>query len=244
MRYLITFSYDGSCFFGYQSQKNKRTVQQDIEDALTKINSNNKVKIYASGRTDSGVHAVNQKAHFDFKEMNSQKLLCSLNKILNDDIYIKNIEVVNDDFHARFNVLKKEYIYKINMGEYDPCMRNYILQLNKILNSEKIKKACNYLIGEHNFKSFTKVDLDNKKDDFIRTIYNIEVIKEKNELTLKFLGSGFMRYMVRNIVGVLIDVGLEKIDEKRVLEILNSHNRRMATTTAPACGLYLNEVYY
>lgn len=244
MRYLITFSYDGSSFFGYQIQKNKRTVQHEIEDALTKINSNKPVKIHASGRTDSGVHAINQKAHFDFKEMEPEKITNSLNKLLSDDIYIKNTKVVNSDFHARFDVMKKEYIYKINMSEYNPCMRNYILQLNKKLNVEKIKKASNYLIGEHNFKSFTKANVDNKRENFIRIIYNIEVVKNKDELILKFLGSGFMRYMVRNIVGVLIDIGLEKIDEKEMLHILNSKDRKAALATAPSCGLYLSEVYY
>lgn len=244
MRYLMTFAYDGSNFFGYQIQKNKRTVQNEIEKALYKINGNKVVKIHASGRTDSGVHAINQKAHFDFKDCDVNKLKNSLNKILSDDIYIKKIEVVNDNFHARFNVVKKEYIYKINVGQYNPCMRNYVLQLNKELNIDQMQNASSFLIGEHNFKSFTKANLENDKEDFIRTIYKIDIKKTKDEVVIKFVGSGFMRYMVRNIVGVLLDVGLEKMNYKCVLDILNSLNRQKASITASAVGLYLNQIYY
>lgn len=244
MRYLMTFSYDGSCFYGYQIQKNKRTVQAEIEKTLTKINGNNLVKINASGRTDSGVHALNQKAHFDFKKINTEKLKNSLNKLLPDDIYIKKIISVDDNFHARFNVIKKEYIYKINIGEYNPCMRNYVYQLNKKLDIDSMKNACQYLIGQHNFKSFTKANLENKNEDFIRTIYDIKITKKKDEITISFLGSGFMRYMVRNIVGVLIDIGLNKIEYQKIKTILDLKNRCEASVTAKACGLYLNDVYY
>ena len=130
MRYLITFSYDGTNFYGYQKQINKRTVQGEIERVLSKIN-NEKIVISASGRTDAKVHAINQKAHFDLKKKFDQdKLINSMNKLLPKDIYIKRIEAVPDNFHARFNVKKKTYIYKINTGVYDPLTRNYIFQYN------------------------------------------------------------------------------------------------------------------
>ncbi len=128
MRYLMTFSYDGTNFYGYQKQKNKRTVQDEIENVLSKINDK-KISISASGRTDAGVHAINQKAHFDSSnEYDTDRLKHSMNKMLPDDIYIKNIKLVNDDFHARFNVTRKKYVYKINVGEYNPLDRNYIYQ--------------------------------------------------------------------------------------------------------------------
>ena len=145
MRYLITFSYDGSNFYGYQIQNNERTVQGEIEKVLTKINGNKKITISASGRTDRGVHAINQKAHFDC-ELDGNKIFNSMNKMLPKDIYIKKIEKVDNDFHARFSVQKKEYIYIINMGEYDPLMRNYQYQYNKKLDVDKMKLASNYLI--------------------------------------------------------------------------------------------------
>lgn len=243
MRYLMTFSYDGSNFYGYQTQNSKRTIQNEIEKQLTKINGNNKVHIYASGRTDRGVHAYNQKAHFDMPLVNVEKIKNSLNKLLPEDIYIKYIESVSNDFHARFNVVKKEYIYKINLGKYDPLMRNYIYQLNEPLNVELLKEATTYLVGEHNFKSFTKT-AENDLEDYIRTIYDIEINLNQNILEIKFIGSGFMRYMIRNMVGTLLEVGKAKIEPKKVLEILNSKDRTKALKTAPACGLYLNQVYY
>ena len=133
MKYLITFSYDGSKYFGYQKQPNKPTVQQEIENVLTQLNSNKPVIISASGRTDSGVHALNQKAHFVLdKEYDESKLQYSMNKMLSTSIYIKNVEKKEDNFHARFDVKKKKYTYKINVGEYNPLEYNYIFQNNYI----------------------------------------------------------------------------------------------------------------
>ena len=132
MKYLMTFSYDGSLYEGYQIQGNKKTIQKTIQTELTKINSNEQVNISASGRTDKGVHAYNQKAHFVLdKDLEPSILKNSLNKLLQNDIYIKNIEHVDNDFHARYDVIKKEYIYKINLGEYNPIESNYIFQYNK-----------------------------------------------------------------------------------------------------------------
>ena len=242
MRYLMTISYDGSNFYGYQVQNNKRTIQGEIEKCLTKINGNKKVKIVGSGRTDRGVHAMGQRAHFDFKEMDIIKLKNSLNKLLPEDIYIKQIETVADDFHARFNVTKKEYIYIINMGEYNPLKNKYEFQLNKKLNISKMKEAAKYLIGEHNFKSFTKTD--EEKDDYVRTIFTIDFVLNNDLLTISFIGTGFLRYMVRNIVGLLVEVGLEKVEPNATLDILNSCDRTKAFKTFSPNGLYLNKVYY
>ena len=242
MRYLMTFSYDGSNYYGYQVQNNKVTVQGEIEACLTKINGNNKVKIVGSGRTDRGVHAYNQKAHFDYKEIDTNKLRNSLNKLLPDDIYIKTLEKVSDDFHARFDIKKKEYIYKINMGEYNPIEKDYVYQFNKQLNIDKMKEASRYLLGEHNFKSFTKTD--EEKDDYVRTIYDIEYIVKDDTLTIKFVGSGFLRYMIRNIVGLLVEVGQEKVNPDVAKTILDSQDRTKAFKTFSPNGLYLNQVYY
>ena len=243
MKYLMTFAYDGTFYEGYQVQGMKKTVQKAIEDCLYKINSNQPVKISASGRTDKGVHANNQKAHFILKkEIEENKLKNSLNKLLSNDIYIKKIEKVSPDFHARFDVVKKEYIYKINLGEYNPIQAHYLFQYNKPLNIEAIKKASSYLIGEHNFKAFTKVD--EEKESYIRTIYDIKINYEKDILTFTFIGNGFLRYMVRNIVGTLVNVGEGKINSNDLNDILRSEDRKKAGLKAPACGLYLNNVYY
>ena len=242
MRYLITFSYDGTNYNGYQKQLNKNTIQDKIESALNKITSN-RIIIHASGRTDSKVHALNQKAHFDLdKEYDLYKLKKSINSLIPEDIHISKIEVVDNDFHARFNVKEKEYIYKLNIGEYNPIDRNYVYQYNKELDLDKMIEASKYLLGEHNFKSFTKTD--DSKEDYIRNIYKINIIKKDNIITFDFIGNGFLRYMIRNIVGTLIEVGENKIDPIKVKEILDSQNRKNAGKTAHPEGLYLYNVKY
>ena len=243
MRYLMTFSYDGTNYNGYQKQPNLLTIQSTIEEVLTKINSNNKVTIHASGRTDSGVHAINQKAHFDLeKKVEVDKLKHSLNSLLPKDIYVKDIKEVNSDFHARFNVVKKEYIYKINIGEYNPIEVNYVLQYNQNLDINKMKQALKLLEGEHDFSSFTKIQ--DEKESYVRTIYKTELILEKNIITIKFIGNGFLRYMVRNMVGLLIEVGENKKEVNEVLRLFELKDRKEAGITASPNGLYLNNVYY
>ena len=129
MRYFITFSYDGTAFNGYQKQPRVRTVQGELEKALKQINDNKEVSVSATGRTDAGVHALNQKAHFDLeKEFDIDKLKQGLNSLLPEDIYVKKVEKVPDNFHARFDAIGKEYVYIINMGEYNPLERHYVYQ--------------------------------------------------------------------------------------------------------------------
>lgn len=246
MRYLITFSYDGSKYKGYQKQPRLKTIQSEIEKALKSINSNKEVSIHASGRTDALVHALNQRAHFDLeKEISCEKLQKSLNGLLSDYIYIKKVEQVQDSFHARFNVRAKEYVYKINMGEYDPIERDYVYQYNKRLDLVEMERALKYLEGTHDFKSFSKAD--EEKEDFVRTIVQtnlIRNIKNVNKFTISFVGTGFLRYQVRNMVGLLIEIGEGKRKSEDVLSILDAKDRRKAGITAPPEGLYLKDVYY
>ena len=246
MRYLITFSYDGSSFFGYQKQPKMRTIQGELEKILKEINANKKVEVYASGRTDAGVHALNQKAHFDLDiEITSDKLLKAMNSLLPEDIYIKKVERVSDNFHARFNAIGKEYVYLINLGEYDPIERNYVYQYNKKLDVVEMERALKYLEGTHNFKSFTKTD--EEKDDYVRTLSQTNLIrdtKDVNKITLVFVGTGFLRYMVRNMVGTLIEVGEGKRKSEEIITILNNQDRTSAGKTANPEGLYLKNVFY
>lgn len=243
MRFHITFSYDGSKFFGYQKQPRKRTVQSELEKALKIINDNKKVNVSASGRTDAGVHAINQSAHFDLGiKITSIKLNRALNSLLPDDIYVKNVEQVSDDFHARFDVKKKEYIYIINTLEYNPIEKDYVYQYNEKLNIKKMKKALNKLKGEHDFKAFVKADKE--KEDYIRTILKTKIKYKNGKIIISITGTGFMRYMVRNIVGTIIEIGSLKYNEDYILDILNSKERKKAGKCAPACGLYLKDVYY
>ena len=243
MRYLMTFSYDGSKYNGYQKQPNKRTIQSEIEKALTTINNNCFVSISASGRTDALVHAINQKAHFDLNiNITCDKLKKAINSLIPKDIYVKKIETVSDSFHARYNVLSKQYIYKINIGEYNPIEKDYVLQLCHDLNITEIKKALKYLEGTHNFKSFVKANPD--ITDYTRTIIETDIKQENNILIISFLGTGFLRYMVRNMVGLLIEIGLGKRKSEDVITILNKEDRTSSGITALPNGLYLKDVFY
>ena len=242
----MTFSYDGTNFHGYQKQPRKRTIQKEIEDVLKQINDGKNVSIYSSGRTDAGVHALNQRAHFNMDiKISSDRLLKGMNSLLPDDIYVKNIDMVEDDFHARFSAIGKEYIYKINMGEYNPIERNYVYQICKKLDVVSMERGLKYLEGTHNFKSFVKTD--EEITDYVRTISQVSLVrdsKDVNKIVITFVGTGFLRYMVRNMVGLLIDIGEGKRKPEDVIEILKHENRRVAGKTAPSCGLYLRNVFY
>ena len=246
MRYLVTFAYDGSRYKGYQKQPRVKTIQGEIEKVLKTINNNEKVDISASGRTDAGVHALNQKAHFDMTiDIEPNKLKMGMNSLLPKDIYIKGVAIVKDTFHARFNVKAKEYIYKINMGEYDPIEKDYIYQHSRKLDVVEMERALKYLEGTHDFKSFSKTD--EEKDDFVRTIVQTNLIrdlKNVNKITISFLGTGFLRYMVRNIVGTLIEIGEGKYKSEAMINIIAAKNRKEAGVTANPEGLYLKDVFY
>ncbi len=246
MKYFMTFAYDGTNFSGYQKQPKLRTVQKEVEDAIKEINGGKVVMVHASGRTDAGVHALNQKAHFELdKKMDPDKLRRGINSLLPDDIYVKKIEEVTDDFHARYSAIAKEYIYKINMGEYNPIERNYVFQYNHRLDISEMERALKYLEGEHNFKSFTKTN--DEITDYVRKSSNTSIVRDEkdiNKITITFVGDGFMRYMVRNMVGLLIEIGEGKRKSEDIIEILKHENRTFAGKTAPSCGLYLKNVFY
>ncbi len=246
MKYFMTFAYDGSQYKGYQKQARVKTIQGEMEKNLKKINNNEAVSLYASGRTDARVHALNQKAHFDMGiDITCEKLTEGLNSLLPDDIYIKNIIEVKDNFHARFDAKAKEYLYKINMGEYDPIERKYVYQYNQRLDVVEMERALKYLEGEHNFKSFSKTD--EEKDDYVRTIVQTNLIrdlKNVNKITISFVGTGFLRYMVRNMVGTLIEIGEGKRKSEDIIHILKAEDRRRAGKTAEPEGLYLKDVFY
>ena len=246
MRYFITFSYDGTAFNGYQKQPRVRTVQGELEKALKQINDNKEVSVSATGRTDAGVHALNQKAHFDLeKEFDIDKLKQGLNSLLPEDIYVKKVEKVPDNFHARFDAIGKEYVYIINMGEYNPLERHYVYLHCKKLDVIEMERALKYFEGTHNYKSFTKTD--EEKDDYVRTISQTSLVRDSkdiNKIYLTFVGTGFLRYMVRNIVGLLIEVGEGKRKSEEVISILKAEDRTKAGKTANPEGLYLKNVFY
>lgn len=244
MRFLITLSYDGTNYSGYQTQPNKKTIQEEIEKALTSINNNQKTTFTSSGRTDRGVHARMQCGHTDINiDITEYKLKRALNSKLPPDIHIISAEKVKEDFHARYDVVEKSYEYYINLGEYNPIERNYIFQYNYKLNIEKMKEGLKFLLGEHDFRAFVTENKDKENCVRIITEAKIDILPE-NKIKITFTGTGFLRYQVRNMVGLLINIGQEKQSPEFVEIYLNGKDRSNYGKTAPAEGLYLTNVKY
>ena len=240
MRYLINLSYDGSKYYGYQTQKKEVTVEGQLEKLLSKILNEN-INTVASSRTDKGVHALNQYCHFDTnKVIDPKKLTHSLNSLLDGSIYIKKITKVDNDFHARYDVKNKEYIYKINMGEYNPIEKDYVLQYNKSIKRELLDNFVKYMSGKHNFRSFTS---DKDKDNYERDV-TIDYKISNKVLYLRFYSTGFLRYMIRNIVGLLLEINDGKKSLEDIKFIFDSKSRCSLGVIAEPCGLYLNKVEY
>ena len=243
MRYLITFSYDGSNFNGYQRQDGYRTIQEEMEKALKYINNDCDTLITSSGRTDKGVHALCQTCHADISvKITPYKLKRAMNSNLPSDIHVINTEIVNNDFHARYMVKEKEYKYYLNMGEYNPIDRNYIFQYEKKLDILKMRDAIKFFLGTHSFKSFTpSKDIRN---NYIRTINYVDISLDNDIVCFTFRGNGFIKYQIRNMVGYLIKVGEGKMVGSDIPNILKNEDRRCASITAHSEGLYLTDVKY
>ena len=242
MRFLITFSYDGTNFHGFESQKKYRTIEEEINKVLTYIN-NKKTKIIASGRTDKGVHAINQTGHVDIDvDITEYKLKRAMNSLLPNDIHVNMTQIVDKNFHARFMVKEKKYEYKLNMGEYDPINRNSIYQFNKKLDINLMKESIKDFIGEHDFQSFTPSK--DKRENYVREIYDAYINVQDDIVTFTFIGNGFIKYQIRNMVGLLIQIGLGKKNPNCILEILEKKDRSQGFRTAHPEGLYLVSVKY
>ena len=242
MRYLIRFSYDGTNYNGFQKQKKyKNTIQGKIEEALKYINDGKDTKLTASGRTDKGVHALDQCAHVDINvNITPYKLKRALNSLLEADIHITSVEEVDNEFHARYMVKNKTYMYIINTGEYNPINRNNSYQLCKKLDIKKMNKAIKDFIGKHDFSSFCSNE--DKKEDCIKEIYDAYIKEDGDLIYIYFTGNGFLKYMVRTMVGYLIEIGLGKRDND--IKDRFKLKRREKIRTANPEGLYLYKVNY
>ena len=243
MRFLIKFSYDGTNYSGFQAQKGLDTIEKRINEALTKINNGKKTSITATGRTDKGVHALSQYGTADISvNITEKKLKKAMNSNLPEDIHVIETKIVEDDFHARYNVKEKTYKYILNQGEYNPLERNYVFQYNYDLDVKSMKEAIKYFLGKHDFRAFVT---DNKeKDNCIREITKVDIKEEDKKIIFTFTGDGFLRYQIRNMVGILIRVGENKLPPEKIKEILESKDRTKSGKTAPAEGLYLVDVKY
>ena len=241
MRYLIKFSYDGTDFCGYQRQPGKRCVEDYIIKAVQSINNGKETKVTSSSRTDAKVHALCQEASFVLDvEITPYKLKCAINSLTPDDIHVFDAQEVDEEFHPRYMVKEKTYLYIINMGEYEPTNRNYELQFGKELDVSKMKEAIKHFEGEHDFKNF--VSDEAVKDNYVRNIYSTEIVEKDNKLYIRFTGNGFMKYQVRNMVGTLIKIGLNKLDIDIIDKIFVDEAYKKYVYTAKPEGLYLENI--
>jgi tRNA pseudouridine38-40 synthase len=246
-RIKLLIEYDGTDYVGWQRQKSGRSIQQEIEECLNKMFKQN-IRIYVSGRTDSGVHALGQVAHFDLKEqkIKTEKIFLALNDFLKKSenrITILESTDVKDSFHSRFSVKKKTYLYKIlNRKTSSHLLANRTWFIPIKLDVKRMVISSKILIGKYDFNSFRSADCQAKKT--IRSIENILIKKNNNNIDIRVSGKSFMHNQVRIIVGTLVNVGKGKWNENKIIEILRSKDRRNAGPTAPPCGLYLEKIFY
>jgi len=242
--FKLIVEYDGAAYCGWQRQKNGVSIQQILDEAIALIVCE-KVTLIGSGRTDAGVHAINQVANFKSSTLlPAEKIFRGVNSVLPQDIVVKSLEEVSVDFHAQRDVQSKIYVYRIcNKGLRPVLGRNYFWFIRFPLNLEMMKKAAQYLIGTYDFSCFCATGTDVK--DRVRTIIGIDIQAGADgliEITVE--ARGFLKYMVRNIVGTLVEVARSKRKPSDMKEIIASRNRNIAGVTAPACGLFLKEVKY
>ena len=242
--FKITIEYDGTRYHGWQRQKKDRTIQEEIEKAVLTI-TDQKVSLTGSGRTDAGVHAYAQVANFKCEtHLGSQDLFGGLNSLTADDIVIRGCEEVAASFHARYDVKSKTYVYKI-LNRPNPAAigRQYAWHIRKKMNLEALRAASAHLIGSHDFKAFEGAG--SPRAHTTRSVFKASLAEEQDGyLAFEIEADGFLRFMVRNIVGTLVDVGLGKISPADFKGILESKDRDRAGATAPAHGLFLKNVTY
>ncbi|MDH4199876.1 MAG: tRNA pseudouridine(38-40) synthase TruA [Spirochaetia bacterium] len=251
MKIALTIHYDGSAFSGFQRQTGERTVQGAYEKAL-EIYFRNPVQIHCAGRTDRGVHACGQVIHFEinekdffFRTHDLEKMIYNLNGLLPADTSIVFGGFVQDDFHARFSCIGREYIYSIVSSRYRmPLYRKQYLWINYPVDLKKIREASEHLIGEHDFASFTKNIYKTQLEKTVRRIDRIKVIEKPPFLYFYYDGSGFLHNMIRIITGTLLMVGKGNLTPENVQSILHSQSRMHPGKTLPAFPLVLVNARY
>lgn len=242
-RLVAVISYDGSSFKGYQIQPDSFTIQGEIEKVLKQVLQKD-VKIYASGRTDRGVHALGQIIHFDVDDnVNTFKLLASVNALLPPSIRFLNIYETSTNFHSRYGAIRKHYRYIIcNDNVLLPFEKNHCLLVKDYVNEVQINKILDVFIGKHNFRNFTSKEED--EDNYLRTIQKITVKRVDNHIYIDFYGDGFMRYMIRMILGTTLAVYFAKEDLNYIKYRLDNEVDEVTSYNISPSGLYLMEVTY
>lgn len=242
--FRLKISYDGSDFFGWQTQPGFRTVQECLENALSPLCNGQKVRVHASGRTDTGVHAVGQVANcFLNTRVATTALVKAINSRLDEDVRVLEVEEVPQSFDANRDAIKKLYRYVVQNGpQPDLFMRRYSYHVRPPLDAVAMARAAQALVGRHDFHSF-ETNWPNRLSS-VRTIVHLTVNRMGPWIWIDVEADGFLYNMVRTIVGTLILVGRGEWPEERVAEIIKAEDRMQAGPTAPAAGLFLMRVTY
>ena len=243
-RYKVLIEYDGTDFYGWQSQKNVITIQGEIEKALFKL-SQTKVKVYGASRTDKGVHAYGQVAHFDInKDYTTNEIQGAVDYYLKPQkICIIAVEKVDNNFHARFSPKIKQYTYKIiNRIAQLALLKNRAWHIKEVLDTNAMTRASNYLVGTYDFSSFRATGC--QSSSAVKTIDLISVNKANDEINITFVAKSFLYNQIRIMVGTLRDFGKGKFPPSYMQKIIKARDRKLAGETAPGHGLYLDEISY
>jgi len=242
-KFKIVIEYEGTNYVGWQKQKNGISIQELIENAIFKL-SGEKTSLFGAGRTDSGVHALGQVAHFELiKKFSLENIRDGLNQHLRPHtIAILEAQKVDDDFHARFSANSREYKYLIiNRRAPLTIEKNKAWGVFKKLEIKKMISESQYFLGKHNLEAFRSIDCQSTSAN--KTIKSVNLIEKKNKIIITVCAKSFLHSQVRIMVGTLVEIGKGKIT-KSVKEIIESKDRSLAGVTAPACGLYLEKVNY
>lgn len=246
IRYKATIAYDGTNFSGFQIQPKERTVQGELEKALKTINKNQFIRIHPAGRTDTGVHAMAMVFHFDFPtSIPKQGVFKAMNALLPSDITLNRLELVVNEFHARYHAVGKTYTYRVDNNPLaNPFTRNYVLHHPYPMDAARAQEAMDFLVGTHDFTSFCSMKTD--KDDKTRTVYeaSVKVDEATNEWVFTFSGDGFLYNMIRIIVGTVLPIADGRQKASTMDEILKATDRNAAGQTISPNGLRLEEVHY
>lgn len=245
----LIIAFDGTDYCGWQKQRNGPTIQEEIERALSII-CDTGIALHGAGRTDAGVHARAMTAHFKtVSRVTGENFRKGLNSLLPASIRIVDATDADDDFHARFSAFGKTYRYTIFNGQVmDPCKRLYAFHVPHVLNLEAMRACLDHLVGEHDFSSFEAAGSrergGNSGRGAVRTLFKTGLTHSDDYLEFHFTGDGFLRHMVRNLAGTIIEVGRGKRSVNEFFRILACRDRCQAGATAPPCGLSLVKVHY
>ncbi|GIV45463.1 MAG: tRNA pseudouridine synthase A 2 [Ignavibacterium sp.] len=241
-KFKLTIEYEGTRYSGWQIQRNARTIQGEIIGAIKKVFATNDFDFQGAGRTDAGVHALNQIAHLDVKtNLSEDKIKFALNDNLPSDINILAVEKVNKSFHARKDAKYRSYLYIISKRR-TAFAKKFVWWIKDELNFEKMNLASRHFIGLKNFQSFADID-DEEKSTLVK-IEDVQLKEEGSLILIRVIGSHFLWKMVRRMVGVLVEIGRENLTETELIKMFESNTDLPLKFTAPPSGLYLENVFY